>query len=107
MSLWFLYNQKVYNNQNGFRAFKRDSLNIYTNLKSNGMGFTTELIFESAFNGLKIIEIPITVNYRKYGASYIKLLSLTRFICSCIIIYGLRKLRLKKYALKAIERVFY
>ena len=107
MSLWFLYNQKVCNNQNGFRAFKKDTLEILKNLKCNGMGFTTELLFESAYNGLKIVEIPITLNSRKFGTSYIKLLSLTRFVCSCVIIYGLRKLRLKKFALKAIERFFY
>jgi len=106
MSLWFLYNQKVFNNQNGFRAFKKDSLELFKKIKSNGMGFTTELLFESAYNGLKIVEIPITLNSRKFGTSYIKLLSLTRFICSCIIIYGLRKFRLKKFALKAIEKFF-
>lgn len=107
MSLWFLYNQKVYNNQNGFRAFKKESLDIFRNLKSNGMGITTELLFESAYNGLKIIEIPITLSSRAHGRSYIKLLSLTRFICSCVIIYGLRKFRLKKFALKAIEKFFF
>ena len=48
MSLWFLFNQKVYNNQNGFRAFKKDSLQLLKKLKSDGMGFTTELLFESA-----------------------------------------------------------
>ena len=106
-SLWFLYNQKVYNNQNGFRAFKKESLDIFRNLRSNGMGFTTELLFESAYSGLKIVEIPITVSSRRYGTSYIKLLSLTRFICSCVIIYTLRKFRLKKFALKVIEKFFF
>ena len=57
--LWLLSGQLIHNNQNGFRAFNRKALKIFDHLRYTGMGFTTEILFCSAFYGYKIKEIPV------------------------------------------------
>ena len=100
--LWLLYNQKVGNNQSGFRAFSRNSLKIFTKIKSTKFGLCTETLFEAAYKKLRIAEIPISVNPREYGHSYIKIIELMKSILSCIMIYSLKKFRLIRIVPKLV-----
>ncbi len=102
--LWFLFNQNVRNNQSGFRAFRMGHLNIFDDLIYDNFGFCTEIIFKSALNGLRIKEIAITVNPRKYGASYVRLLKIFMSISSCIFIYSLKKIRILNFIPQTISR---
>ncbi|MFW9882136.1 MAG: glycosyltransferase family 2 protein, partial [Candidatus Thorarchaeota archaeon] len=92
--LRLLYLQKVNDNQCGFRAFKKDIVKIVKNLRCLGMGFSTELLFEAAYYKYRIKEVPISVNARKYGVSYVNLIKITKSIVSCILFYTLKKLNL-------------
>ena len=103
--LWMLFNQRVGNNQNGFRAFRREMMDLMLNIKNEGMGFTTEILFEFAYRGLKIVEIPINLNYRKFGESKVKLIAVTRSIMSCIIKYMLRKINISERIIKRVEKL--
>ena len=60
-----------------------------------GMGFTTEFLLECAFNNLKILEIPISVNSREHGTSYVNLVRIFKSILNCIAIYYLKRYKLK------------
>jgi len=102
--LWMLFNQRVGNNQNGFRAFRRELSDLIINIKNEGMGFTTELLFEFAYRGLKIVEIPIKLNNRKFGKSNVKLITVTKSIMSCMIKYMLKKIHLNEKIIKRIEK---
>ncbi|MFX1500696.1 MAG: glycosyltransferase family 2 protein [Promethearchaeota archaeon] len=93
--LRLLFRQKVTNNQCGFRAISSEIINRFTNLRQIGMGFSTELIFKVAFYKFKIIEVPISVNPRYFGSSYVQLFKITKSILSCIVFYTLRWLKLK------------
>ena len=68
--LWLLYNQKVCNNQSGIRAFSRNSLKIFTKIKSTKFGLCTETLFEAAYKKLRIAEIPISVNPRRSAVGF-------------------------------------
>jgi len=86
-----IFHQIVGNNQSGFRAFKKENIKLLKDMKYNGMGFTTELLFKFALSGFKILEIPINLNSRKYGRSYVNLIRLIKSIIVCISIYYLKK----------------
>lgn len=89
--LSFLFNQNIRNNQSGFRAFRIEHLEIFNSLIYEKFGFCTEVVFKSALNNLRINEIGITVNPRKFGTSYVGLFKILISILSCIFIYGLKK----------------
>jgi glycosyltransferase involved in cell wall biosynthesis len=107
--LRLLYFQKVADNQCGFRAFKKDIIYILRNMKHTGMGFSTEILFKAAYYKYKIVEIPISINSRTFGSSYVNLIKINRSIISCILFYMLRKfkLSLRSSFLKRILDFFY
>ena len=104
-----LFLQRVHDNQSGFRAFKKESLIIFKNMRNLGMGFSTELLFKAAFNQLKIVVIPITANPRQNGPSRVNLIKILRSVSSCILYYTLRKLEidLNRFFLKKTIYYFY
>jgi len=94
LCLWFLYHQKVKNNQGGFRACRNETVNIFKNIKCTGMGFTTELLFKAANKSLRIKEIPISLNSREEGISYVKLARILKSVSFCILFYTMKKFNL-------------
>jgi len=109
LCLWFLYHQKIRNNQGGFRAFRKETVKIFKNIKSNGMGFTTELLFKAAYQNLRIIEIPISLNSREVGTSYVNLIRILKSVSLCIIFYTIKKfnLNVNRFFLKKTINYFY
>ncbi|MFX1573986.1 MAG: glycosyltransferase family 2 protein [Promethearchaeota archaeon] len=93
LSLWLLFLQKIYNNQCGFRAFNKGVLKIFKNMRYTQFGFSTEILFKAAFNKFRIVEIPISINPRKFGRSYVNLFNILKSIFSCILFYTFRKLK--------------
>jgi glycosyltransferase involved in cell wall biosynthesis len=92
--LAFLFRQKISNNQSGFRALKTKSLVLLQKMKHTKFGFGTELLFNAAYNNLKIIEVPVSMNSRKYGTSNIILPELIISISICILDYMFKKFKL-------------
>ncbi|MFX0188127.1 MAG: glycosyltransferase family 2 protein [Candidatus Hodarchaeota archaeon] len=105
--LKFFFHQKVGNNQSGFRAFSKRSLKIFKNMIYSTFTFCTEILFKAAYYNLRIIEIPITVNPRKFGVSYVILLKMVTSIAFCLIIYALKKFKIKKIIPKRIADMAY
>jgi len=95
--LWLLFGENIKNNQSGFRAFNKRSLDVFDDLIYNQFGLCTEILFKAALNNLKMKEIPITVNPRKYGTSYVHLVKIFLSVFSCIFIYGLKRFKLLKF----------
>jgi len=89
--LWILFRQEVRNNQSGFRAFSRNSLEIFQDVKQTNFGLCTESLFKAAHSNLKITEIPINVCQRKYGNSKVQLLNLFKSILTSILVYSLKR----------------
>jgi len=79
-------------------------MDILLNIKNEGMGYTTETLFEFAYRGLKIVEIPINLNSRKFGQSKVRLVAVTRSIMLCIIKYMLRKIQISERIIKSVEK---
>ncbi|MFX1355704.1 MAG: glycosyltransferase family 2 protein, partial [Promethearchaeota archaeon] len=73
-----LFRQRIGNNQSGYRCFKREVINAIHDTISVGMGFTTELLFKAALKNFKIVEVPISLNSRNHGKSYVKLFKLLK-----------------------------
>ncbi len=94
LCLWLLFRQKIRNNQAGFRAFRKETVNIFKNIKCTGMGFTTVLLFRAAYKNLRIKEIPISLNSREEGTSYVKLARILKSVSFCILFYTLKKFNL-------------
>ncbi len=92
-----LYRQRVYNNQSGFRAFNYSSLNIFKKMKQTTFGFCTETLFEAAYNRLRISEVPVNMNGRKYGNSNINLFKVLISISSCVLNYLLKRFKLTRF----------
>lgn len=65
--------KKVTDSQTGFRAMKRDVLDVL-NLESDGYEIETEITVKSLRNGFVLQEKPVCVERRKHGQSKIKLL---------------------------------
>ena len=57
------FKSNIKDTQSGFRAFSRNSLKEFINIKSNGFGVESEQILIAAKNGLKMVEVPIDVSY--------------------------------------------
>ena len=90
-----LFRQRVGNNQSGYRCFRKEILNGLNDNLFVGMGFTTEFLFECAHNKLKILEIPISLNSREHGTSYVNIVGIFKSILNCIAIYFLKRYKLK------------
>ena len=89
--LWILFRQKVKNNQSGFKAFSKKSVKIFNKMLYNRFGLCTEMIYKAAYYKFILLEIPVSINIRKYGTSYVNLVKLFIAISTCILIYGVRK----------------
>lgn len=59
---------KVTDSQSGFRAFSPKSKNVFR-FKDTGFGIESEMLVDAAEEGLKIVEIPITVRYDLEGST--------------------------------------
>ena len=57
-----LTGEKISDSQSGFRAYSMDALKSI-NISESGMGVSTEILIKAARQKMKIIEVPIIVNY--------------------------------------------
>ena len=57
-----LTGEKISDSQSGFRAYSMDALKSI-NISESGMGVSTEILIKAARQKMKIVEVPITVNY--------------------------------------------
>jgi len=89
-----LFGIRITNNQNGFRAFKKEFIPIFSKAKFLGYAFCTEQILQARLLEYRIIECPIKVYNREYGSSGVVLRKLTLNIFSCLLIYYLKKVKL-------------
>jgi len=94
LCLKLLYRQKIINNQSGFRAFNRKCLEVFNDLISTKFGFCTEVLFKAAHNGLRLMEVPITIKRREYGTSYVNIIAIMKPISLLIVLYFLKKLNI-------------
>ena len=85
---------RIMNNQNGFRAFTKGLIPIFSNAKFLGYAFCTEQILQAKISEHKVLECPIKVYDREYGYSKIKLHTLTLNILASLLIYYLIKFKL-------------
>ena len=92
-TLQILFRQKISNNQSGYRALKKEIIDIYDKIKFNGFAFATEILIKSKLRSYRIKEVPIVLEPRKYGISKIRLFKLTLSLLSCITYYFLIKLK--------------
>ena len=91
--LRLLFGVNILNNQNGFRAFRRDLIHIFNDMRYFGYAFCTEQILIATSFGYKIKECPIKVYDREYGSSKIVLWKLALDIFSSMFIYALKNLK--------------
>jgi len=90
----FFFGIKIMNNQNGFRAFDKNLIPLFSKAKFLGYAFCTEQILQAKLSGYRIAECPIKLYNREYGYSKILLRKLTLNIFACLLIYYLKKFRL-------------
>ncbi len=95
--LRLLYHQKISNNQSGFRAFNSQYVKIFKDIRDIKFGLCTETLFKAGHNKLRICEIPINVNIRKYGCSRVDLFKIFISISSCILIYVVKRFKLNRF----------
>jgi len=101
-----LFGHRIMNNQGGFRAFAKKTLNIFKDIKFKDYAFTTELLLKASLKKYRIREVPIHLNERKYGTSKIVLKDLLLSLLSCGAYYLLKRINdphSKKYLIKRIE----
>jgi glycosyltransferase involved in cell wall biosynthesis len=79
-----LTGKQVTDSQTGFRAMRREVVESL-NLQSDGYEIETEITVKSLMNGFKLLEVPITIDRRKYSMSKIKILKDGKKILSTII----------------------
>jgi len=91
--LRLFFGVNILNNQNGFRAFRRDIIHIFDNMRYFGYAFCTEQILIATSFGYKIKECPIKVYDREYGSSKIVLWKLALDIFSSLFIYSLKNIK--------------
>lgn len=65
----YLTGNSVKDTQSGFRAYNTKALEIGSNFKSKGFGVESEQLSILLENGLKIIEVPVVINYQVDNAS--------------------------------------
>jgi len=108
-----LFRQRIGNNQSGYRCFRKEILNGLNDNLFVGMGFSTEFLLECALKKLKILEVPISLNSREHGTSYVNLVEIFKSILNCIAIYYLKKYKLKidtsfiKHSINTILKLLY
>ncbi len=90
----FFFGIKIMNNQNGFRAFDKKLIPLFSKAKFLGYAFCTEQILQAKLSELRILECPIKLFNREYGYSKIILRKLTLNIFACLLIYYLKKFHL-------------
>ena len=95
--LWFIYRQKIRNNQSGFRAFNSKYVKIFNNIKDTKFGLCTQMIYKAAEHGLRVSEIPIEMNVRQYGSSRVDLFKIVISISYCILIYSVKRFKLNRF----------
>jgi len=91
--LRILFKQCIYNNQGGYRAFKRKTIEIFDKIRYYGFAFTTEILIKATLKKYKIKEVPIILEPRKYGMSKIKLFKLAKHLLLCFGYYFFIKLK--------------
>ena len=101
--LQILFNIKIMNNQNGFRAFNKKIVPLFDDTKFQGFTFATELILKTSLNGYKIKECPIKLYHRQFGSSKINLTTLTLDLISCIFLHYLKKIKMLLFKRKNSE----
>ena len=89
--LHFFFGIKIMNNQNGFRAFDKKLIPLFSKAKFIGYAFCTEQILQAKLSEYRILECPIKLYNREYGYSKIILRTLTLDIFACLLIYYLKK----------------
>jgi glycosyltransferase involved in cell wall biosynthesis len=92
--LHFFFGIKVMNNQNGFRAFDKKLIPLFSEARFLGYAFCTEQILQAKLSEHQILECPISVYNREYGYSRIIVRKLTLNIFACLLIYYLKKFQL-------------
>jgi len=90
----FFFGIKIMNNQNGFRAFDKKLIPLFSKAKFKGYAFCTEQILRAKLSEYRILECPIKLYNREYGYSKIILRKLTLNIFACLLIYYLKKFHL-------------
>ena len=90
--LRLLFGVNILNNQNGFRAFRRDIIHIFNDMRYFGYAFCIEQILIATSFGYKIKECPIKVYDREYGSSKIVLWRLAFDIFSSLFLYSLKNI---------------
>src|SRR5437660_7452312 len=61
-------NQNVRDAQSGFRAYSRAAIEAVDPLETN-MGASTEILWEADRKGLRIVEVPIEIDYHSSGST--------------------------------------
>ncbi|MEE9376865.1 MAG: glycosyltransferase family 2 protein [Candidatus Lokiarchaeia archaeon] len=89
-----LFNIKVMNNQNGFRAFNGKLVPLSFNIRFQDFAFPTEFILEASLKGYRIKECPVKLYHRQFGSSKVNLSKLTLNLFSCILLYFMKKIKL-------------
>lgn len=92
-----LFGIRIMNNQNGFRAFKKELGPLFSKAKFLGYAFCTEQILQARLSKYRIIERPIKVFNREYGSSGVVLRKLTLNIFACLLIYYIKKVKLNLF----------
>jgi hypothetical protein len=105
LCLWSLYYQSIGNNQSGFRAFKRRTLKIFNSIRFTKFGFNTEILFKAAYNKFKITEVPISINPRTYGSSYVVLNRIIIPIMSAILLYAVKRFKFLRFFNKKSKKI--
>ena len=85
-----LFKQKIMNNQGGFRAFHKNTLQIFEDIRFEDFAFTTELLLKAALSKFKIKEAPIHLLDREYDSSKINLPTLILNLMLCILYYTIQ-----------------
>src|SRR5439155_5078569 len=62
------HNQKVRDAQSGFRAYSRAAIEAVDPVETN-MGASTEILWEADRKGLRIVEVPIEIDYHAAGSA--------------------------------------
>ena len=104
--LYFFFGQQVGNNQSGFRAIRKEYLPLLQNLDFRNFGLGTEIVLKAASSRLRIKEVPINVNPREYGKSYINYSKILVIIGACILKYAFLKFDLLKFVPDFLKRIF-
>ncbi|MFX0027073.1 MAG: glycosyltransferase family 2 protein [Candidatus Hermodarchaeota archaeon] len=88
-----LFNLKIKNNQNGFRAYNRKILEVLKYARYLDYTYCTEQILKASIYGFKVKESPIKVYGRQHGASKMTIIRLALNIFSCLLLFYFKKIK--------------